>query len=321
MAALVLSASGGAAWAVGAFDTSPLDIAGGLGGGLAARYGDFVQGSGGPSGQGVLTYTATVTLKAGSNKPRLSDITMTVVPVDVHGNAIGPGRVLLAGSANLNPAWHGKKAPLNCRCTGPKRKGVTRTQPTRMELDTEVGTLDLTSMFASFGHTRYVDAANASQVLGCVASGTSMDEDYRLLQAGAGLAHRDAVRTDKLGMGWSSGEPEALTTEGAPFPLGFSTNSGIVGTVRQGPGGRLTGSFLPPAENPTEPFARNAAYAWWEIAEDCLDESPCSGHGDRSFHGATGNAAWIIHEGSPQVFVITGYARYACTKPTAPACT
>lgn len=147
-----------------------------------------------------------------------------------------------------------------------------------------------------------------------------MDEGYRLLQTGAGVAYRDAEQSHILGMAWSNGQPEAVTTEGVPFPLGFKTNSGIVGTVRQGPGGRLTGSLMAPAENPTEPYARNAAYAWWEIAEDCLDDSRCSGVGDRGFHGSTGNAAWIVPQGSPQVFVITGYARYACADPSAAAC-
>jgi hypothetical protein len=190
-----------------------------------------------------------------------------------------------------------------------------------MELNTEMGTLNLTSLFARSARTPYVDAPNASEVISCFAGGATMSEGYRLLQAGAGAAFRDAAQSHRMGMAWPDGEPGTVTSKGgAPFPLGFETNSGVVGTVRQGPDGRLTGSFMAPAENPTEPYTRNGAYAWWEIADGCLDDSRCDGTGDRGFHGSTGNAAWIVEKGSPAIFVITGFARYACADRNAPAC-
>lgn len=320
VAALVLSASGGAAWAVGADGPGPMDLFGGMNAVLPA-FGDFAQAkAGAPAGQGVITYTATIRLKPGSKQARLSNVTLTLLPVDAYGNAIGPGRDLATSSADMRPSQSGGKSPLSCRATGPKRQDVTRFQPARLELNTEIGTLNLASMFATSSRTPYVDAPNASEVIACFAGGATMNEGYRLLQAGAGAAYRDAEQSHILGMAWPNGQPQAVTTKGAPFPMGFKTSSGIVGTVRQGPGGRLTGSLMAPAENPTEPYTRNAAYAWWEIAENCLDESTCSGIGDRGFHGSTGNAAWIVHQGSPQVFVVTGFARYACADPSAPAC-
>lgn len=321
VAGLLVSATGGAAWAADAYGPASMDFISGASAVMPAVVTGSAQAKpGAPVGQGVITYTATVRLKPGSSQPRLSNITMTLAPVDAFGNAIGPARVLPAASANLRPAWNPASAPVSCRATGPKRKDVTRFKPTRMELATEVGTLDLTALFARSARTPYVDAPNASEVISCFAGGARMSEGYRLLQAGAGAAYRDSVQSHGMGMAWPDGEPGGLTTKGAPFPLGFETKSGVVGTVRQGPGGRLTGSFLAPAENPTEPYTRNAAYAWWEIADDCLDDSRCSGIGDRGFHGSTGNAAWIVDKASRSVFVITGFARYACADPTAPAC-
>ncbi|WP_156869446.1 hypothetical protein [Sporichthya polymorpha] len=326
MAALLLSVTGGAAWAAGAYGQAPMDFIGGVSAVMPdAVMPHAVTGSaqakpGAPAGQGVITYTATVRLKPGSKQVRLSNVTMTLTPVDAFGNAIGPARALPAGSANLRPSWSARTAPVSCRTTGPKRKDVTRFHPIRMELNTEVGTLNLASLFARSARTPYVDAPNASEVISCFAGGATMSEGYRLLQAGAGSAYRDSLQGHGMGMAWPDGAPGGVTTKGAPFPLGFETRSGVVGTVRQGPGGRLTGSFVAPAENPTEPYTRNAAYAWWEIADDCLDDSRCSGIGDRGFHGSTGNAAWIVDKGSPAVFVVTGFARYACAEPTAPVC-
>ena len=320
VAALLVNATGGAAWAAGTYGPTAMDFISGVSTVMpAALTGSAQAKPGTPAGQGVITYTATVRLKPGSRQA-LSNVTMTLRPVDAFGNAIGPPRALPAGSANLRPSWSAGTAPVSCRATGPKRKDVTRFQPTRMELTTEVGTLDLTSLFARSARTPYVDAPHASEVISCFAGGATVSEGYRLLQAGAGVAYRDTVESHGLGMAWADGGPGSVTTKGAPFPLGFETSSGVVGTVRQGPGGRLTGSIMAPAENPTEPYARNAAYAWWEIADGCLDESRCSGVGDRGFHGSTGNAAWILDKGSPAVFVITGFARYACAEPTAPAC-
>jgi hypothetical protein len=320
-AALLLSVTGGAAWAAGTYGPTPMDFLDGVNAVMPAAVTGSAQAKpGAPAGQGVITYTATVRLKEGSSQPRLSGIAMTLTPVDAFGNAIGPSRVLPTGTATLRPSWSTGKAPVSCRATGPKHNDVTRFKPTRVQLTTEVGTLNLTSLFARSARTPYVDAPNASEVISCFAGGATMSEGYRLLQAGAGAAYRDTVESHGLGMAWPDGEPNAVTTKGAPFPLGFATKSGVVGTVRQGPGGRLTGSFVAPTENPTEPYTRNAAYAWWEIADDCLNDSRCSGIGDPGFHGSTGNAAWIIDKASPAVFVITGFARYACAEPAAPAC-
>jgi hypothetical protein len=124
LAALLVSATGGAVWAAGAYGPTSMDFTGGVNTVMPTALTSFAQAKpGAPAGQGVITYTATVRLKPGSPQPRLSSISMTLTPVDAFGNAIGPAGALSAGSANHRPSGSAGKA--QCHAVRQARSATT----------------------------------------------------------------------------------------------------------------------------------------------------------------------------------------------------
>ncbi|HEV8177128.1 MAG TPA: hypothetical protein VGP44_05515, partial [Gemmatimonadales bacterium] len=79
--------------------------------------------------------------------------------------------------------------------------------------------------------------------VGCAAGGAKLAEGLRVIEAGGGVAYRDAVETAKFGMAGRNGEAPKRYKLRSGFPVGYDKSGAMVGTVRQVRGGQLLGSF------------------------------------------------------------------------------
>lgn len=282
---------------------------------------DLVQGTNPvPEGRGVMTYSAVLTFQPGSKTPKVSGVRVTTRPVDFDGAASGPDRAVTAASISPGPA--GKQAAVDCAWQGGKRHGVTTFDPQRVGVDTEIGALNLATAFARAARTAdVVGQPAAAQWVGCAAGGATLNKGLRLLEAGAGVAYRDASSNSRFGTAWKYFEEAPASYElRSGFPVAYDKTGAMVGTVRQVTGGELLGSFSSAVDTPASDFDRNGSHGYWQ--DPCIDSPACPGsEGSRGFHGATAHAVWALPGEVARSFVVTGYVHYACAVPNAPACT
>ncbi|MGQ0467991.1 MAG: hypothetical protein ACT4QG_22075 [Sporichthyaceae bacterium] len=285
--------------------------------GFAVR--DLVGASGAvPTGRGVLAYSAVLTFTPGSSTPTVTDVVVGQRPVDANGTSTGADRILADSPTATDP--RGKAAAVDCGWRGPKRHGVETFAPQRVRVSTGLGTLDLATAFAQAPKTtKYVGEPPRTQWVGCAAGGAKLADGFRVIQAGGGVAYKDAAKSWKLGMAWENGPAPARYELASGFPVAHENTGAMVGSVRQNKGGQLLGSFSAPVDTPAEGLERNSSFAYWQ--DPCLDSPACPGtEGSRGFQGATATAAWALPGEGARSFVVAGYVHYACANPTDAAC-
>ncbi|MGQ0842978.1 MAG: hypothetical protein ACT4QF_02470 [Sporichthyaceae bacterium] len=272
-----------------------------------------------PAGLGVLTYSAVLTFTPGGSTPTVTDVVVTQRPLDYNGAGTGTERVL-TDTASVIAVPRGKAAAVDCNWQGPKRHGVETFAPQQIRVATEVGTLDIASAFAQAPKTtKYVGEAPRTQWVGCAAGGAKLADGFRVIQAGGGLAYKDAAKSWKLGMAWKSGAAPARYELASGFPVAYEKTGAMVGTVRQNKGGQLLGSFSAPVTTAADGLERNSSFAYWQ--DRCMDSPACAGaEGSRVFQGATASAAWALPGEGARSFVVAGYVHYACANLADAAC-
>lgn len=207
------------------------------------------------------------------------------------------------------------------RCVGQGRTGAGFTDhsrasgPARLDLDAAGSGMRAAFWAYSLDPARLVgeNRRPTRQVEVCLAGGALATDDWRLLQAGAGVAYDEGDRTFKLGMDWPKGPTPAEATGG--FQLGSPVKAGVVGRILQDPEDRLLGSFLGPVDSEFDEYFENGVAGWWN--DLCLDGTACTAaDGSDRFHG---NLAYAVWEYLPDEipadglrFRLAAFATFAC---------
>jgi hypothetical protein len=260
-------------------------------------------------GQAVIAWTAHLNYIPGQSEPTIFSTDVGAWNVDVDGHALGE-RTRVPATLTATRAVRDAVA---CRTSGTLTKGTKVAAPYRFSFTTAYGTFSLAALFADArGAGAALGMRGNDQWDGCLAAGGTAATGYRLLQAGAGMAHADTLSTQRMGYDFAHGPAPATYTRGTNFPVLADTNSGLAGTVHQQPGGDLDGSLSAPVEvGEVNKYERNAAFAWWQ--DPCTDDGHCTTTaGSTAFQGATATAFWVLPTGQRAHYVITGFLRIAC---------
>lgn len=235
-----------------------------------------------------VAYSTELGVRAGKRDVLTSTWTAVGRLVDDAGNLLQPAFIRTAGLET------GTGSGLACATKGEPGAGFTAYAPVDTFRQSEHGLVRGLFQLYSKQKARTVGRYKTLQYEMCGVGGADLANGVKAYRAGVGMAYKDPATTSLIGWKWQSGP----TPENYNLDLGFELGTEksplvISSSLRQPAHGKLTGSSVPPIGGTgLEPFARNAALAWWE--DGCETRTgPClRTEGSGAFQGAITHGLW-----------------------------
>lgn len=235
-----------------------------------------------------VAYSTEIGVRAGKHDVLTSELTAVGRLVDDAGKLLQPA---FSRSVALDA---GAESGLACVKKGRSARGFTAHAPVDTFRQSKHGLVRGLFHLYSKQKARTVGRYKTLQYEMCGVGGADLANGFKAYRAGVGVAYKDPTNTSLIGWKWQSGSTPKNYSLDLGFELGTEKSPlAISSSLSQQAHEQLTGSFVPPVGGTgLEPFARNAALAWWE--DGCETRTgPClRNEGSGAFQGAIAHGLW-----------------------------